>query len=324
MTRKLQSCWVITDGKAGMTSQALGLAEALNIPITVKQCSYRLPWSLFPAYCGLTAPRFMTDDSDDLSPPWPDVLITCGRQALGASLYIKKQSHGQSFTICLQDPRISFRHFDLVIPMEHDHVTGSNIIVSQMALHRVTPQKLAEGKKLHQDLFRDHDKPYLAVLLGGSAHNYQMNNAAYLDIIRQLQLIMANSQGTCFVTPSRRTPNELMQMLGIAFSNNKRMVIIDPSQNNPYFGMLAMADVIFVTNDSVSMVSEACATGKKVYILPMLGHGSSKGKSFAQNLAGKKIVTMYEREVVAGDSKSFNETLAIAAQVKTILNARTS
>ena len=42
---------------------------------------------------------------------------------------------------------------------------------------------------------------------------------------------------------------------------------------NPYFGMLALGDELVVTADSVSMLSEACATGKPVYMAPLGGYG---------------------------------------------------
>jgi hypothetical protein len=43
--------------------------------------------------------------------------------------------------------------------------------------------------------------------------------------------------------------------------------------DNPYFGYLALADAFIVTADSVSMLAEACATGKPLYLFD-LGTGS--------------------------------------------------
>ncbi len=317
---KYKTCWVITDGKAGMTSQALGIAEAIGFQkIVTKRCCYDLPWSLFPAYMGFNSPSFLSKSSDSIVSPWPDVLITCGRQALGVSLYVRKQSEGKTFTICVQDPRINCEYFDLVIPMEHDHISGANVIESKMALHRVTQAKLEEGKLLHKDLFLKKKKPYLVVLIGGSSHRYNMKSAACRNIVEQLQLILANSKGSLFITPSRRTPAELVKMMNDAFGKNDRVVIVDPAKNNPYFGMLGMAGCIFVTDDSVSMISEACATGKKVYILPLLDHKKSKGKEFALGLAKNNIVEIFKEEVSTENSKAFNETLAIAKQIQNIL-----
>jgi hypothetical protein len=43
----------------------------------------------------------------------------------------------------------------------------------------------------------------------------------------------------------------------------------DPA--NPYFGMLAVADRLVVTGDSIAMLSEACATGRPVQIFDLGG-----------------------------------------------------
>lgn len=313
-------CWVVTDGKAGMVAQAMGIAEVLGLPIVNKTCSYRLPWSLFPPQWIFNAPRFMSKGSDLLESPWPDVLVSCGRQALGASIYVRKQSEGKCFTICVQDPRINSKYFDLIIPMAHDEVRAGNAIISNFSLHKITPERLAiEKDKFPLDNLQP---PFFAILLGGSTHRYAMNQAACIDLTKQIQSILDNSQGTLLITPSRRTPAMLMQMLYEQFKGSNRVVIIDPSKNNPYLSMLAIADCIFVTDDSVNMVSEACATGSKVYILPLLGHVQGKSRMFVDNLLEKKIVELYRGSISITKQPIYNDTLRIAQEIKEILIAQ--
>ena len=54
----------------------------------------------------------------------------------------------------------------------------------------------------------------------------------------------------------------------------------DGSGENPYHAFLAAADAFLVSADSVNMVSEACFTGKPVYVLPLEGGGGSKFERF--------------------------------------------
>lgn len=319
MSNKVKTCWVITDGKAGMISQALGLAEAIGINTIVKNCSYNLPWSLFPPYTFFNSPRFLNKNSDQITEPWPDLLISCGRQGLGVSLYVRKQSKGECFTICVQDPRINCDYFDLVIPLAHDNVVAKNAIISNMSLHRITKSKLEEGKKLHEKLFTNHKAPFLIVLIGGSTHRYNMNLDACKDLANKFDQILANSDGTLYITPSRRTPQSLIKLLEEKYANNNRVILVDPNVNNPYFGMLANADCIFVTDDSVNMISEACATGKRTYILPLKGHEQGKSKIFTANLLKQEIVELYINKVEPGDSNSSNETLVIAEKIRNML-----
>ena len=51
----------------------------------------------------------------------------------------------------------------------------------------------------------------------------------------------------------------------------------DGAGDNPYYGLLALADAIVVTEDSVSMVSEACATSAPVLLASLPGRSRHIG-----------------------------------------------
>src|SRR5690606_42014126 len=84
------SCWVVTDGSAGMENQCIGLAEALGLDFTVKRIATTRPWRWLPPQLWLDPLKRLSPQGDLLTPPWPDVLITCGRQAIPMSLAIKR------------------------------------------------------------------------------------------------------------------------------------------------------------------------------------------------------------------------------------------
>src|SRR5215510_6861872 len=69
------SCWVITDGKAGMTTQCVGLAEALGLSPVVKRVRLRTPWRDLTPYFRLGGRLQFTSSSGPFKPPWPDLLI---------------------------------------------------------------------------------------------------------------------------------------------------------------------------------------------------------------------------------------------------------
>jgi len=72
------------------------------------------------------------------------------------------------------------------------------------------------------------------------------------------------------LTPSRRTAPEVVQALRERLEPAGAFVW-DMQGENPYFGMLALADAIVVTEDSVSMVSEAVATPAPVLLVRLPG-----------------------------------------------------
>src|SRR5262245_41653904 len=121
------TCWIVTEGLAGTENQCLGVAEALGIMPEIKRIRLRQPWKSFSPFLGFE--QNMTF-SPPLQPPWPDLLLASGRKSIAASRYIKKASGGRTFTVQIQDPRISPSYFDLVAVPEHDPARGENVIVT--------------------------------------------------------------------------------------------------------------------------------------------------------------------------------------------------
>jgi hypothetical protein len=308
-----KTCWTITNEFPGMKSQVMGLAEAIGLPTTHKTCKRRWPWGWLSLPWGNPLNQ-LTTDSDPLSPPWPDLVISCGRRSAPLALAIKKQSKGKTFCVHIQDPITNRQAFDLIVAPEHDNLQGPNVISTKGALHKVTLQKLIEGAREHEDLFKAFAKPYSTVLLGGATNRYQMPREAMDDLIEKILVIRDLTKGSALVTPSFRTP--FRDILTKALKGEQNIFLVDLEKVNPYFGMLGVADTIFVTDDSVSMVSEACVTGKPVYILPLLGHGKTKPKEFIQGLVNQGIVRLFQGSIDSWTYEPFNDTGRVAALVQ--------
>src|SRR6202521_4364136 len=138
--------WVLHDGKAGMASQALGLAEAAGFSFAEKRLSVRRPWAWLPPQLWLTPLRAGSEAGVALPPPWPDLVIGCGRHAAMPALAIRRASGGHTFAAQVQDPRAGRDEFDLLFVPEHDRLRGSRAVVTCGAIHRVTPARLAEER----------------------------------------------------------------------------------------------------------------------------------------------------------------------------------
>src|SRR5258706_9957506 len=89
------SVWVLHDGKPGMASQALGLAEATGLPFSEKQLAIRRPWAWLPPQLWLAPLGAATDAGLPLAPPWPDLVIGCGRNTARPALAIRRASGGR-------------------------------------------------------------------------------------------------------------------------------------------------------------------------------------------------------------------------------------
>ena len=76
------------------------------------------------------------------------------------------------------------------------------------------------------------------------------------------------------ITPSRRTGEATKALIADALAAEPFGTLWDETGDNPYFGILALADRLIVTAESISMISEALATGRPVHVLPLEGRGS--------------------------------------------------
>ncbi len=277
-----KTCWVLSDGEAGNENPCLGLAEAVGLETTVKRVHPRLPWSRLPPRLWFAPFHSPRPPSDPLEPPWPDLLIACARQTVALSIAIKRKSGGRTFTVQIHDPKVRPDRFDLVVAPKHDRLSGANVVSTVGALNRVTPERLAAAAKSFGESVAHLPEPRVAVLIGGSSRHYRMTGAVAADIGGRLAAFARDTGAGLMVTASRRTGGDNAEVLrrrldGVA------AVMWDGEGRNPYFGYLALAEAIVVTNDSVAMVSEACTTSKPVYVIDLPG-GSAKFDRFHESL----------------------------------------
>jgi len=279
------TCWVVTDGKAGMESQCLGLAESLGLSPVVKRVRLRSPWRQLSPWFRAGLSRAFADDV--LAPPWPDLLFASGRLSVPASLYVRAQSvkaGKPTFTVQVQDPVIDPANFDAVVAPLHDGLSGSNVIATKGALHRVTAGLIAEGAQQLKPRLGELRRPYIGVLVGGGNGAFRLGPEEICTFASRLAALALAMEASLIVTPSRRTGKQNTLLLGQSLAGT-RAFVWDGTGANPYFGILGLADQLVVTADSVNMITEACATGKPVHIYDLPGR-SRKGMLFRSALIG--------------------------------------
>lgn len=312
-----RAVWVVTDGKPGMENQCLGLAEALMAsgcaaPV-VKRIAPRFPWSSLPPPFWISPLSAPGPDGDTLSPPWPDILIATGRQTVAPALAIKKASGGRTFCVQIQNQVTGRDRFDLLAIPEHDGIAGDNVIATRGALHRVTPEKLTEETQKFAPALAALPRPLVAVLIGGSNRQYTMTETVTRKLAADLAGLCRRHGAGLAVTASRRTGDINAAILRDALSTCPAYVW-NGEGDNPYFGFLGLADAIVATADSVSMVSEACATGKPVYVVELEG-GSAKFARFHDGLRTAGITRAFDGALESWTYDAPEDTAKVAAEV---------
>jgi mitochondrial fission protein ELM1 len=316
--------WGVTDGSAGTMAQVKALSGALGYEAAQKKVLVRKPLVLLPnSMFGKSLQRMISpflESFDDLSPPWPDVVISCGRRGALAALGIKARIGRQKNThfIHIHDPQMDAKNFDVVVAMQHDKIEAKNVIKSQFSLHDITEETLASAKEKFAKRFTSYPKPYVAVLLGGSTNKYRLGAARMDEVISTLRRAQGATRGSLLITPSRRTGFANQQMLLETFPRvrDSQVYVYDGISENPYLGMLALAEHILVTNDSVNMMSEAIASGKPVYILRLPGHQNTKPARFAEKLIADGAARAFDGEFTRWDHPKNDEMQRIAGEIK--------
>ena len=260
------TCWAISDGAAGNERQALALAHALGLDPRVMQISLRQPWAaLSPRLTFGAASAFRLRDAGTIAPPWPAFAIGCGRRAALLTRMLRHWSDGATQTIQILDPRISSKHFDFVIAPQHDAKTGNNVIRTIGALNPVDDEWLAEGRARFAH-FASHAGPRIGVLIGASNRAQRIDDDYCDGLLDHCRALHASEGSSFLVTVSRRTTPSITTRLRHAFAQLPGLFWAGSEDgDNPYAGILAWADRLIVTPDSVNMISEACASGQPVW-----------------------------------------------------------
>jgi mitochondrial fission protein ELM1 len=299
-----------------MESQCVGLAEALGLKPIVKRVSLRAPWRQLTPYMRIGGNAQFADGSDPLVPPWPDLLIATGRHSVAASLLVRKLSRGETKTVQLQDPVIARSNFDLVVVPRHDQLSGANVVSTRGALHRITPAVLREGAERLTPRIAGLRPPYVGVLIGGSNAAYKLGPEEMAPMARQLAVCARDMNASLLITPSRRTSPEALRVLRNELVQIPHF-LWDGEGNNPYFGILGLADCLVVTCDSVNMVSEAASTGKPVYVVDLPG-GSKKFGRFHRAMREDGITRTFAGKLESYSYVPLDDVAMVTARVNAL------
>lgn len=309
--------WVLTDGKAGDELQCLGVAEAFaaNIPGSSVELRRVNPRKLF----SWAMPRGPIDPREGpsrpgspIAPPFPDILIASGRRAIAYVRHVKKASKGRCFTVILKDPRIGPSNADLIWTPAHDRIKGDNVLKTLTSPHQISAGKLAQSRAGPPAWASALAKPRVAVLVGGDSRHHRFKPENIAQFTAHLEALAATG-ASLMGSRSRRTPPALAEAVSAVFQLHGGWWW-DGTGDNPYIDLLAQADALVVTADSVNMIGEATATGKPVLVYEPSGGHAKIGK-FLDGLAAIKAVHHFVGRLEGEPYPPLDSTAEIAAAI---------
>ena len=301
---------LLTQGMHGMVSQVEGLAKALGISykhqkIVLKSFWNFIPPKISPISENLVKNKFVCDCK---------VIISCGRKSVIPSVALKKRLGNQIFNIHIQDPKVSFEHFDLIISPDHDNLKGENVINTTGAIHYLNKKEINDNSK-YLGIQKDKRRELVAFVIGGPNKYYNYSKKQINELFNKVKTLFTPDKFKIIVIPSYRTPENILKIAFNTFSINHH--VVKSIDKKAYLSALAISNYIIVTCDSTSMISEAAMTGKPVYIAMMKSFKpTGRFKKFYSQLKDLGITRELEDRVESWSYNSLNEVNRIAPIVK--------
>jgi hypothetical protein len=194
--------------------------------------------------------------------------ISTGLRAVPVVRELRRRSGGRMRAVHLGYPRVSPRHFDLVVPTpEYPVPDAPNVMRIPFAL---TPHRAREVERSDRDLLSAYPQPRRLFLIGGPTLYWELPIEGVVAAVRQLQ----KESGSILAVGSPRTPVEVLEAVRQTLEASPVPFLFEPGDGPPaYPALIEAADEIFVTADSVAMTADAATTGKPVGLVPIAKSG---------------------------------------------------
>jgi len=304
--------WVLTDGKAGDTAICFGVVEALGLEPQLHKVAPRAPWSWAMPYGPIDPKEAPRRCGSPIAPPYPDMVIASGRRAVPYVRRVRAETKGRTFTAFMKDPYTGPGTADLIWVPEHDDLVGPNVIKTPLTPHRVTQARLAAARCAPPLALARLEHPRAAVLIGGNSVNHRFTAEDIAALSSRLDRL-AQSGVRLMGTPSRRTPPALRDAIAAVITRHGGY-FWDGAEENPFVALLALADAVVATSDSVGMVGEAAATGRPVLVYEPTG-GHPKNTRYLDTLRGRGIVHEFTGQLAGAPYEPVDSTLAVASSI---------
>ena len=266
---------MITDGKVGDETHCFGIAQALGLVPERHFVEPSPPWSWLAPY-GPPQPRDWPNRvGSPIAPPFPDVAIAAGRRTVTYLRAVKRWSGGKTFTIFSKDAYRGRRIADVVYIPSHDKLRGENVVSTLTSPHRLTAAGFAAARLDPDPRLRDLPQPRVAMVLGGPSGQYTYRNRDAVRLAAIARQVLDDGY-SLMITPSRRTPPFVADAVADATTAAQaagRAFFWTGADANPYLPILALAEAVLITGDSVNMIGEASMSGAPLHIIePTGGH----------------------------------------------------
>ena len=250
--------WVLLGQRTGDNNQLLRLAGELGVPFRTLQLRYNGLHRIPPALLGATLATLNTESRKQIRPPWPDLVLGIGYRSVPVALAIRARSGGTARLVRLGNPRLDPRKFDLVITTPQYRVPDAFNVIRLPVGISTAPS--IEPTREETEWLSRLPRPHRLLLIGGDTFMWTLEPEALSDAASVLRRKAEAGGGSTIVASSSRSGKAVLDSVTAALRSSEHGLVWGRFPRYPV--LLDDADEIYVTADSVAMVSDAVATRK--------------------------------------------------------------
>ena len=277
----------VSDGKAGHRSQALGLFNAMPVPKVLQEIKID-ELSIF---------KLLIRQKPPITPP--DFIVGVGTHT-HLKVWLLGHLYPKAKTIILMKPSLPISWFDYAVIPKHDGVPVSkSVILTQGALNPI----MNEGR---------HEAQRILIALGGSSKRHQWHEQ---DVLNRIQSIVSgNPSAHIILTTSRRTPSAFLNVLK-QYNLNIEICPVEQTPQGWIFEQMQLAQAVWVTEDSVSMIYEALTAGCQVGLIALPRIKTDRITQSVDELLKQQKVSLNTSLSALHSVQNLNEAQAVVDQL---------
>jgi lauroyl/myristoyl acyltransferase/mitochondrial fission protein ELM1 len=283
---------IVYDGKTGHLRQAESVAESIaalrraqggNASVSVVELHFRRTlWRVLSALCSWffnarcqgcmkCARFFLTAQSyNACARIKPDFIISCGSSTSAVSLLLAQENQAKSVSI-MTPPAYLPHRFDLVIVPRHDQpAQAEHVVVTDGALNQITDSYMQQAVASVQGQIKITKKIVVGILLGGNADSFMLTEHFSAQMVQESVRASDLLDAQIVLSTSRRTPVAAEAAVERLLLGHPRCawLVNARTRNVPHAvaALLGLSNIVVVTPESISMISEAVASKKHVVV----------------------------------------------------------
>ena len=229
---------------------------------------------------------------------YADIVLSCGSSTAGVNLLLSRENNAKSVVV-MKPALVKLKHFNLAIVPRHDTpAQKNNIVITNAALNLIDEKRLGFFADKLKDKIGPVEKKVVGILIGGDTKNFVMTLERIKDVIENAVKISVDYDMEILVSTSRRTSKKIEGYLKSRLSREGRCrLLIIANEDNPHGSVeaiLGLSDIVLVSEESVSMISEAASSGAYSIVFRQGDYSDKRHNRFLSNLEKSGYIEIAE------------------------------